>query len=115
MVIGNQADEVRQAIGDHDKRIAFAFQKEQLGTGHAVLSAERQLQGHHGDVLILNGDLPSLRPETLSTFVAYHRAHGAPLSLLSTIAADPRGYGRVIRNYGGDVSRIVEEIGRAHV
>ena len=109
VVIGNQADEVRQAIGDHDKRIAFAFQKEQLGTGHAVLSAERQLQGHHGDVLILNGDLPSLRPETLATFVAFHRAHGAPLSLLSTIAADPRGYGRIVRNYGGDVSRIVEE------
>jgi bifunctional UDP-N-acetylglucosamine pyrophosphorylase/glucosamine-1-phosphate N-acetyltransferase len=109
VVIGNQADEVRRAVGDHDKRIAFAFQKEQLGTGHAVLSAERLLQGHTGDVLILNGDLPALRPETLRALVSYHRAHGAPLSLLTTVVADPRGYGRVIRNYGGDVSRIVED------
>ncbi|HZM70652.1 MAG TPA: bifunctional UDP-N-acetylglucosamine diphosphorylase/glucosamine-1-phosphate N-acetyltransferase GlmU [Candidatus Cryosericum sp.] len=109
VVIGSQADEVRGAIGDHDKRIAFAFQKDQLGTGHAVLCAERQLQGHQGDVLILNGDLPSLRPETLQTFVAFHRSHGAPLSLLTTVIPEPHGYGRVIRNYGGDVSRIVEE------
>jgi bifunctional UDP-N-acetylglucosamine pyrophosphorylase/glucosamine-1-phosphate N-acetyltransferase len=109
VVIGNQADEVRRAIGDRDKRIAFAFQKDQLGTGHAVLSAERQLQGHQGTVLILNGDLPSLRPETLQAFVAFHRSHGAPLSLMTTVVPDPRGYGRVIRNYGGDVSRIVEE------
>jgi bifunctional UDP-N-acetylglucosamine pyrophosphorylase/glucosamine-1-phosphate N-acetyltransferase len=109
VVIGNQADEVRQAVGDHDKKTAFAFQKEQLGTGHAVLCAERQMQGHRGDVLILNGDLPALRPETLKSFVSYHRAHGAPLSLLTTVIPDPRGYGRVIRNYGGDVSRVVEE------
>jgi len=109
VVIGNQAEEVRRAVGDHDKRIAFAFQKEQLGTGHAVLSAERMMHGHDGDVLILNGDLPALRPETLVAFVDYHRAHAAPLSLLTTVLADPRGYGRVIRNYGGDVSRIVED------
>jgi bifunctional UDP-N-acetylglucosamine pyrophosphorylase / glucosamine-1-phosphate N-acetyltransferase len=109
VVVGNQADEVRRAIGDHDKRIAFAFQKEQLGTGHAVLCAERQLQGHEGDVLILNGDLPALRPETLKALVAFHRAHRAPLTLLTTVLTDPRGYGRVIRNYGGDVARIVEE------
>ena len=109
VVVGTQAEEVRRAIGDHDKRVAFAFQKDQLGTGHAVLCAERQFQGHLGDVLILNGDLPAIRPETLRTFVAYHRAHGAPLSLLTTVLGDPRGYGRVIRNYGGDLSRIVEE------
>jgi bifunctional UDP-N-acetylglucosamine pyrophosphorylase / glucosamine-1-phosphate N-acetyltransferase len=109
VVIGNQADEVRQAVGDRDKKVAFAFQKEQLGTGHAVLCAERQMQGHRGDVLILNGDLPALKPETLKSFVLYHRAHGAPLSLLTTVIPDPRGYGRVIRNYGGDVSRVVEE------
>ncbi len=109
VVIGNQADEVRSAVGDNDKRIAFAYQKDQLGTGHAVLSAERQLAGYQGDVLILNGDLPALKPETLRNFVEFHRASGAPLSLLTTVVGDPRGYGRVIRNYSGDVSRIVEE------
>ncbi|HKQ96867.1 MAG TPA: bifunctional UDP-N-acetylglucosamine diphosphorylase/glucosamine-1-phosphate N-acetyltransferase GlmU [Candidatus Polarisedimenticolia bacterium] len=110
VVIGNQAEEVRQAVGDHDKKIAFAYQKEQLGTGHAVLCAEKHLDGHGGDVLILNGDLPALKPETLQAFVAYHRAHGAPLTLLTTVIPDPRGYGRVIRNYGGEVARIVEEV-----
>jgi bifunctional UDP-N-acetylglucosamine pyrophosphorylase / glucosamine-1-phosphate N-acetyltransferase len=109
VVVGNQADEVRRAIGDDDKRIGFAFQKDQLGTGHAVLSAERQLAGHQGDVLILNGDLPALRGETLKQFVEFHRTSSAPLSLLTTVIPDPKGYGRVIRNYSGDVSRIVEE------
>jgi bifunctional UDP-N-acetylglucosamine pyrophosphorylase / glucosamine-1-phosphate N-acetyltransferase len=110
VVIGSQADEVRSAVGDGDKRIAFSYQKDQLGTGHAVLSAERQLAGYQGDVLILNGDLPALRPETLQRFVEFHRASGAPLSLLTTVVANPQGYGRVIRNYSGDVSRIVEEV-----
>ncbi len=109
VVIGNQADEVRRAVGDDDKRIGFAYQKDQLGTGHAVLSAERQLAGHQGDVLILNGDLPALRGETLKQFVDFHRSSGAPLSLLTTVVSDPKGYGRVIRNYSGDASRIVEE------
>jgi bifunctional UDP-N-acetylglucosamine pyrophosphorylase/glucosamine-1-phosphate N-acetyltransferase len=109
VVVGSQADEVRAAVGDHDKRIGFAFQKDPLGTGHAVLSAERQLAGHQGDILILNGDLPALRAETLRTFVAFHRASGAPLTLLTTVVPAPRGYGRIIRNYSGDVSRIVEE------
>ena len=109
VVVGNQAEEVRQAVGDHDKKIAFAYQKEQLGTGHAVLCAEKLLDGHAGDVLILNGDLPALKPETLDAFVAFHRAHGAPMTLLTTVIPDPRGYGRVIRNYGGEVARVVEE------
>ena len=109
VVVGNQAGEVRHAIGDTDKRCAFAYQKEQRGTGHAVLSAERQLQGYEGDVLILNGDLPALRQQTLRSFVDFHRASGAPMSILTTVITDPRGYGRVIRNYSGDLSRIVEE------
>ena len=109
VIIGSQAEEVRRAIGDGDKRLAFAFQKEQRGTGHAVLCAERHLRGYEGDVLILNGDLPALRPRTLRAFMEFHRASEAPLSLMTTVLEDPRGYGRVIRNYAGDLSRIVEE------
>lgn len=109
VIIGNQAEEVRRAVGDGDKRLAFAFQKEQRGTGHAVLCAERHLRGYEGDVLILNGDLPAIRPRTLRAFMDFHRASEAPLSLMTTVLEDPRGYGRVIRNYAGDLSRIVEE------
>src|SRR5206468_8106865 len=76
---------------------------------HAVLSAESQLTGYEGDLLILNGDLPALLPETLKTLVEFHRASGAPLGLLTAALKEPQGYGRVIRTYSGGVSRIVEE------
>ncbi|HKB07618.1 MAG TPA: bifunctional UDP-N-acetylglucosamine diphosphorylase/glucosamine-1-phosphate N-acetyltransferase GlmU [Candidatus Polarisedimenticolia bacterium] len=109
VVVGNQADEVRRAVGENDKRIGFAYQDAQRGTGHAVLSAERQLAGYEGDVLILNGDLPALRPDTLSRFVEFHRSSGAPLSLVTAAIESPTGYGRIIRTYNGDLSRIVEE------
>ena len=109
VVVGNQADEVRRAVGETDKRIGFAYQDSQRGTGHAVLSAEGHLLGYEGDVLILNGDLPALRPDTLHRFVDFHRASGAPLSLMTAVVDVPGGYGRVIRTYNGDVSRIVEE------
>src|SRR3989449_1807692 len=85
VVVGNQADEVRRAVGETDKRIGFAYQDSQRGTGHAVLSAEGHLLGYEGDVLILNGDLPALRPDTLHRFVDFHRASGAPLSLMTAV------------------------------
>src|SRR5439155_1135321 len=78
-------------------------------TGHAVLSAERHLAEYEGDVLILNGDLPVLRPDTLTRFADFHRSSGAPLSLVTAAVESPAGYGRIIRTYNGDVSRIVEE------
>ena len=109
VVIGNQADDVRRAVGENDKRIGFAYQDAQRGTGHAVLSAERHLAEYEGDVLILNGDLPVLRPDTLTRFADFHRSSGAPLSLVTAAVESPAGYGRIIRTYNGDVSRIVEE------
>jgi len=109
VVVGNQADEVRRAVGENDKRIGFAYQDAQRGTGHAVLCAEKHLLGYDGDVLILNGDLPALRPDTLNRFLEFHRASGAPLSLMTAVVEGPVGYGRVVRTYNGDVSRIVEE------
>ena len=109
VVVGNQADEVRRAVGEGDKRIGFAYQDSQRGTGHAVLSAESQLAGYEGNLLILNGDLPALLPETLKTFIEFHRASGAPLGLMTAVLKEPQGYGRVVRTYSGDVSRIVEE------
>src|SRR5207247_8996287 len=109
VVVGNQADEVRRAVGENDKRIGFAYQDAQRGTGHAVLSAERHLLGYEGDVLILNGDLPALRPDTLPSFADFHRSSGAPLSLVTAAVESPAGYGRIIRTYNGDVSRLVED------
>ena len=110
LVVGNQQDEVRTSVEAAFKRkVRYVVQKQQLGTGHAVGEARKELAGIRGDVLILNGDLPTLRKETLQQFVKFHRENGALVSLLTTVAKNPAGYGRVIRNYIGDVARIVED------
>src|SRR5439155_1081564 len=96
-VVPSPRVDVRRAVGEGDKRVGFAYQDAQRGTGHAVLSAESQLTGYEGDLLILNGDLPALLPETLKTFVEFYRASGAPLGLLTAVLKEPQGYGRVIR------------------
>ncbi len=106
-VVGHQADEVREATrGLCD---GFVVQAEQRGTGHAVLQAGPRVGKARGSiVLILNGDLPTLRPATLAALVSRHRRVGAALSLITTEVEDPAGYGRIIRDAEGRVRRIVE-------
>ena len=108
VVVGGESDDVKEAIGTQDRRISFCVQERPLGTGHAVLSAEKSLQGIEGMLLILNGDLPSLRGETLRDLFRRHRESGSSLTLITAILEDPGGYGRVVRNYNSEVSRIVE-------
>jgi bifunctional UDP-N-acetylglucosamine pyrophosphorylase/glucosamine-1-phosphate N-acetyltransferase len=105
-VVGYQADAVREALGDAGGR--FVLQKEQRGTGHAVLQASRAVGGDGGPLLILNGDLPTLRTKTLRRLVQAHSRSGAALTVLSAEIADATGYGRVIRDAKGQVERIVE-------
>jgi len=103
-VVGYQADRVREALeGACD---AFAVQKEQRGTGHAVLTAEREV-GREGDLLIVSGDVPSLRPATLRALLARKRRAKAAMALVTASVPDPTGYGRIVRD-GGRVARIVE-------
>jgi bifunctional UDP-N-acetylglucosamine pyrophosphorylase / glucosamine-1-phosphate N-acetyltransferase len=108
-VVGHQAAEVEKSIRAHfpDAPLRFALQKEQRGTADAVKAAQDALAGHQGRVLILYGDVPLLRKETLQALLAAHDAAGGALALVSTTLDDPTGYGRVIRE-GGKVSRIVE-------
>lgn len=84
-------------------------QEEPLGTGHAVMAASRALEGFEGDVLILYGDTPLLRAETLRGLLEYHRLKGATLTLLGARPEDPRGYGRILRDPEGRPVKIVEE------
>jgi bifunctional UDP-N-acetylglucosamine pyrophosphorylase/glucosamine-1-phosphate N-acetyltransferase len=106
-VVGHQADLVREALADYPTR--FVLQKQQRGTGHAVLQAARALGASDGAaLLIVNGDLPTLRPTTLRRFVAHHRRSGAVLSVMTAELDDPSGYGRVLRDAHGRVQRIVE-------
>jgi bifunctional UDP-N-acetylglucosamine pyrophosphorylase/glucosamine-1-phosphate N-acetyltransferase len=104
VVIGRGADAVRSLLGE---RATCVVQERRLGTGHAVAQAKRALSGFRGEVLVLCGDVPLLRVATLRRLVAKHRRAGASATVLSMIAEDPTGYGRVVRGPGSKL-RIVE-------
>ncbi|MHB8873099.1 MAG: bifunctional UDP-N-acetylglucosamine diphosphorylase/glucosamine-1-phosphate N-acetyltransferase GlmU [Myxococcaceae bacterium] len=108
-VVGHQAEAVTSALREAfpDAPLEFALQAEQKGTAHAVRCAEGVLSRSSGRVLILYGDVPLLREETLKELVSAYRAGKGPLAMLTTRPDDPTGYGRVVRQ-GGQVSRIVE-------
>jgi bifunctional UDP-N-acetylglucosamine pyrophosphorylase/glucosamine-1-phosphate N-acetyltransferase len=108
LVIGHQANAVQGAFrGAAD--IRCAMQEEQLGTGHAVACALDALTGFRGTVLILCGDTPLLRAETLKNMLAFHRDNSAAVTVLTAVMDDPYGYGRVVRDAEGRVTRIVEQ------
>jgi bifunctional UDP-N-acetylglucosamine pyrophosphorylase/glucosamine-1-phosphate N-acetyltransferase len=103
MVVGHGAELVRQYFAEQD--IKFCVQSEQLGTGHAVAQALPELP-KEGAVLILYGDVPLTKPETLQVLVSKVTHHS--MGLLTVNVADPSGYGRIVRDSGGNVQRIVE-------
>jgi bifunctional UDP-N-acetylglucosamine pyrophosphorylase / glucosamine-1-phosphate N-acetyltransferase len=110
VVVGHQADAARSAAEASGVRgIRPALQMEQRGTGHAVRCALPELEGFTGDVLILYGDAPLIRPATLRRLLDTHRTGGADLTLLTVRFADPTGYGRIVREPDGRVRGIVEE------
>src|SRR5438105_2050416 len=101
LIVGHGADNVQATFGhnygEQNLPLEYAVQDEQLGTGHAVLMAATLLRDHHGPVLVMYGDTPLLRTETLSSLQGRHRQMGAFLTMLTCIASDPTGYGRVLR------------------
>lgn len=107
IVIGHQADRLRKAFSG--KGILFVKQKKQLGTGHAVACAKEALSELAGDVLILCGDAPLLRIETLEGLIRHHQETKATLTILTGVLEDPLNYGRILRNQEGKVIGIVEE------
>jgi bifunctional UDP-N-acetylglucosamine pyrophosphorylase/glucosamine-1-phosphate N-acetyltransferase len=113
VVVGHQADDVRAAsvgaANGHGDDIRFVHQAVRRGTGDAVRCAVPVLGDFRGDVLILYGDTPTVRAETLARLVDGHRRSGAALSLLTARFSDPTGYGRIVRDAGGALEAIVEE------
>ncbi|HEX3034184.1 MAG TPA: bifunctional UDP-N-acetylglucosamine diphosphorylase/glucosamine-1-phosphate N-acetyltransferase GlmU [Thermodesulfobacteriota bacterium] len=107
VVVGFGKEEVNENI--QSDRIEYVLQGEQLGTGHAVMCAEKALRDFRGTVIIVNGDFPLIRPETLSSFINSHDESGATLTLLTTTLDNPYGYGRIIRNKKGGIIKVVEE------
>jgi bifunctional UDP-N-acetylglucosamine pyrophosphorylase / glucosamine-1-phosphate N-acetyltransferase len=107
VVVGYGADLVRQALGDE---ITYVTQAEQLGTGHAVQQARDAVAGQAKSVLVLYGDTPLIRPETLGQMVGHHHAVGAAATLLTFRPDNPAGYGRIVRDREtGQVSAVVED------
>jgi bifunctional UDP-N-acetylglucosamine pyrophosphorylase/glucosamine-1-phosphate N-acetyltransferase len=105
VVIGHEGDAVRAGLGDD---VEYAIQVEQRGSGDAAKAAESALDGFSGTVVVLAGDVPLLRAETVRSLVDHHRATGAAATLLTALFDDPTGYGRIVRNADGTVARIVE-------
>ncbi len=105
LVVGRGAEAVRETVGE---AAVFVEQAERLGTGHAVLQARDSLQGQSDLVLVSCADMPLLTVETLRRMVEQQRQNSGPITMLTFVADDPRGFGRVVRDEHGDVVEIVE-------
>lgn len=107
LVVGHGAETVKDVIGDEAH---FVHQEQRLGTGHAVMQAVELLKGQTDYVVVSYADMPLLSVDTFNRIVETQLEHDGPLTLLTNIADDPRGFGRVIRDPQGHVQAIVEEV-----
>jgi bifunctional UDP-N-acetylglucosamine pyrophosphorylase / glucosamine-1-phosphate N-acetyltransferase len=106
VVLGHEAQQVMEWGG---LKAQYVKQVPQLGTGHAVAQAKGALKGFGGDVLVLYGDVPLLSVKTVSSLLREHRRYKNVLTILTTTAPNPRGYGRMIRRQDGVLVGIIEE------
>lgn len=104
-IVGHGAEKVKGYLGDKSE---FALQAEQLGTAHAVRQAEEILAKEDGCTLVVCGDTPLIKSETMESLVKYHQEQEAKATILTAYAEHPDGYGRIIRSQEGTVERIVE-------
>lgn len=105
-VVGHKAEMVETVLA---RQTDFVTQSEQLGTGHAVMMAEPVLQQCSGQTLVIAGDTPLITGESLRDLVAFHINHKNVATVLTAEATNPFGYGRIVRNQHGEVTKIVEE------
>ena len=108
LVVGHQADEVRRTVSQQGT-FYFALQTEQLGTGHAVLCAIPHIPDSCREVVILCGDVPLIKAQTIEALIGSHLAERRDISVLAVELANPTGYGRMLLDVDGRVQAIVEE------
>ena len=106
VVVGHGAEQVKGFVGES---AVCVLQEPQLGTGHAAMQAESILKGKADYVIITYADMPLLRGEAFQMLVEIQKKNTGPVSMLTVIAEDPRGFGRIVRNDDGTVAAIVEE------
>lgn len=106
MVVGHGAEQVRQHFAETAR---FVEQEPQLGTGHAVMQAEALLRGQTDAVLVTYADMPLISAEVIQQIVDLHRSHDGPITMLTVVARDPRGFGRILRDAAGNITAIIEE------
>jgi len=114
VIVGYRGELITQALAGAENagttvKLEFVEQLEQLGTGHAVQQLLPPLEGFQGDLLILNGDVPLLRPQTLKQLLQTHRDHQNAATILTAQLPNPKGYGRVFCNNQNVVQQIVED------
>ena len=107
IIVGHKSKEVEDSIPEN-KNINFIFQETQKGTGHAIQVLSQQIQQHKGKLLVLNGDVPLIKSETLRKLINFHDSENADVSLITTKKKNPHGYGRVFIK-DNLLERIVEE------
>ena len=105
-VVGHGAELVKETLGEKSE---YVLQAEQLGTAHAVQQAEPILGSLEGTTLVVCGDTPLIRPETMQALFAHHEANSAKATILTAVAENPTGYGRILRDADGQVAQIVEQ------
>jgi bifunctional UDP-N-acetylglucosamine pyrophosphorylase/glucosamine-1-phosphate N-acetyltransferase len=106
VVVGHGAESVQRYLND---RVEYALQESQLGTGHAVLQAKPLLEREEGITIVIYGDTPLVKEETLRAMIDRHQTTGAAATLMSADVPNPFGYGRIIRDAAGRLDRIVEQ------
>lgn len=104
-VIGHGAEKVKLTLADQSE---YALQEEQLGTAHAVMQAEGILHGKDGVTIVVCGDTPLIKAETMEALFNYHESLSAKATILTAKIEDPTGYGRIVRSQNGLVEKIVE-------
>jgi len=107
IIVGAMRDQILAAYAGA-KDIAWIVQEPQLGTGHAVMAAEKTLGDFDGDLVVIVGDAAMIRTETVKTLLETHRRQGAAVTLVTAILDDPKWFGRIIRDPSGNLLRIVE-------
>jgi bifunctional UDP-N-acetylglucosamine pyrophosphorylase/glucosamine-1-phosphate N-acetyltransferase len=106
IVIGHGGDTTKEVLGD---QLRYAVQDELLGTGHAVQQAEELLSGQSDLILVLYGDMPLVRTQTLKNLIQTQESNSGPMTLLTLMEDNPRGFGRIARDAAGRILKIVEE------